>query len=220
MIIWGRCLYLFKQQKIAMILMPILAIAILFGGNAIFGGPKGDVYEGVGQGFSGEIKVKITMAEDEILSIDITEINDTPGLGDTAAQEVAANIVAAQSTEVDTVSGATLSSQGTIEAVENALAGLSLGGGSSMNLELEDGEYEGTGNGFVGDIKLKVLVEGGKVSDIELLDFNDTPGIGDAAAESIIQDIINKQSVEIDGVSGATVSSEGVIQAVKNALEL
>ena len=211
---------MFKQQKIAMILMPILAIAILFGGNAIFGGPKGDVYEGVGQGFSGEIKVKITMAEDEILSIDITEINDTPGLGDTAAQEVAANIVAAQSTEVDTVSGATLSSQGTIEAVENALAGLSLGGGSSMNLELEDGEYEGTGNGFVGDIKLKVLVEGGKVSDIELLDFNDTPGIGDAAAESIIQDIINKQSVEIDGVSGATVSSEGVIQAVKNALEL
>jgi len=108
-----------KKQLVAMIIMPLLAVAILFGASSLT--PKADVYEGVGQGYDGEIKVKVSIIEDQITQIDIIDFNDTPGLGDKAAEAVIENILDTQSTDVDTVSGATLSSEGTIEAVSNAL---------------------------------------------------------------------------------------------------
>ena len=205
-------MYLTKQQKIAAILLPLLAVALLFGGNAIFGGPDSEFYEGVAEGYAGEIKVKVEVAAGEILSIEVVEINDTKGLGDNAANTVTENIVAAQSTEVDIVSGATGSSKGTINAVKAALA--------QAPMTYEDGEYEGVGKGYNGDIKVKVTVANGKMQSIEVVEINDTPNLGDTAANTIADRMIESQSTEVDMVSGATGSSKGTIDAVKNALGL
>ncbi|QUH25323.1 FMN-binding protein [Serpentinicella alkaliphila] len=110
-----------KKQIVAIILMPLLAIGILFGASALNPEAQAEFYEGVGKGYYGDIKVRVGVVEDKIHSIEIVEISDTPGFGDSAAQTVAGRIIEAQSTEVDIVSGATLSSRGTIEAVNNAL---------------------------------------------------------------------------------------------------
>lgn len=199
-----------KQQKIAIVLLPLLALAILFGADTIFGGPKGEFYEGVAEGYNGEIKVKVEVASGEILSIDIIEINDTPGLGDDAARVVADRIIEAQSTEVDTVTNATSSSKGTIKAVEDALA--------KAPRAYTDGSYNGVGKGYAGDIKVQVDVTNGKIQSIEILEINDTEGIGDKAARTVADSIIATQSTEVDTVSNATMSSLGTIQAVKDAL--
>ncbi|KJF26188.1 FMN-binding protein [Clostridium aceticum] len=201
-----------KQQKIAMVILPLLTIAILFGGNIVFGGPESQFLEGVAEGYGGEIKVRVEVAEGEILSVDILEINDTPGLGDNAARRVADSIIEAQSTEVDIVSGATLSSKGLINAVEDALA--------NGPIAYPNGSHEGEAKGYAGDIKVQVNVVSEKIQSIEIVEINDTPGLGDTAADTIKERIIEAQSTEVDVVSGATLSSRGTIEAVRNALGL
>lgn len=108
-----------NKQKIAIVLLPLLALGILFGATLLT--PQAETYEGVGRGYYGDIKVRVSVAEGTITQIDLLEISDTPGIGDNAAQVVIEKIIETQSTDVDVVSGATLSSRGTMEAVEDAL---------------------------------------------------------------------------------------------------
>ena len=80
-------------------------------------------YIGVGKGFHGDVKVKVTMDGDKIAKIEVLEHGDTPGICDMAFNTLPDAIIAANGTAgVDTVANATYSSQGLIEAVNNALA--------------------------------------------------------------------------------------------------
>lgn len=79
-------------------------------------------YIGVGKGFGGDIKVKVTMDGKQIAKIEVLENGETAGIFDKAYPSVTDAIIAAQSTAVDAASGATYSSKGLIEAVNNALA--------------------------------------------------------------------------------------------------
>lgn len=83
-----------------------------------------------------------------------------------------------------------------------------------------DGTYTGAAEGYGGDVEVSVEVKDGKISNIDLVDIsNETPGIGGEAAPKVVQDIIDAQSTEVEAVSGATVTSNGVMTAVKNALD-
>lgn len=84
--------------------------------------------------------------------------------------------------------------------------------------EYNDGVYEGIGNGYKPGIVVKVTVEEGKVASIEIIDDNETPGFSIEPFEIIPQQIIISQSTDVDMVSGATMTSEGVVEAVKDAL--
>lgn len=86
------------------------------------------------------------------------------------------------------------------------------------NAQLKDGVYEGVAEGYIDTIKVSVAVEGGTVTEIEILEENDTPQFFERAKE-IIDEIITNQSLNVDAVSGATYSSAGIINAVTNALE-
>ncbi|MDO4483575.1 MAG: C-GCAxxG-C-C family (seleno)protein [Clostridia bacterium] len=79
-------------------------------------------YIGVAQGFGGETKVKVTMDGDKIAKIEVLSHNDTPGVCDPAYKTIPDAIIAAQSTKVDVASGATVSSNGIMAAVEDALS--------------------------------------------------------------------------------------------------
>lgn len=84
--------------------------------------------------------------------------------------------------------------------------------------QLEDGVYEGSAEGYKSTIKVSATVNNGAVTDIEILEENDTPDFFEHA-EAIIDDVIDEQSLEVDTVSGATYSSSGILNAVNNALE-
>jgi uncharacterized protein with FMN-binding domain len=82
-----------------------------------------------------------------------------------------------------------------------------------------DGTYEGTGKGYKSEIKVKVTVEGGKITDITVVEHGDDPAYFGLASE-ITESIVEKQGTEgVDAVSGATFSSKGILEAVDNALE-
>lgn len=89
---------------------------------------------------------------------------------------------------------------------------------SSESFIYKDGEYTGVGNGFRGETKVSVKVESGKKSNIQILESQDDDKYLDRASE-LINQIIESQSTTVDTVSGATYSSNAIIQAVDNALE-
>lgn len=89
---------------------------------------------------------------------------------------------------------------------------------TSNNL-FNPGTYVGEGQGIGGTIKLEVTVTEDKITDIKVLEHNETPGVSDAAFETIPAKIIEYQSLGVDVVSGATVSSKGILEAITQALE-
>lgn len=93
-------------------------------------------------------------------------------------------------------------------------------GCGSKEAAYKDGSYDGVGKGFKNDIKVSVEVKDGKIEDIKVVDQKETEGLGDNAIEEIIKTVKEKQSTDkVEAVSGATASSNGVIEAINSALE-
>lgn len=88
---------------------------------ALSTGPSG-TYSGSAVGNNGPIKVEVVLEGGEIQSVRITEHTETPGIYDIAAERIPAQIVEHQSLAVDTVTSATNTSQGILDAVEDAIA--------------------------------------------------------------------------------------------------
>ena len=78
--------------------------------------------------------------------------------------------------------------------------------------------FKATEAGHNGDIEATVNFEGDKIASIDLV-HNETEGLGDEAADKIVSEIVDKQSINVDTVSGATVTSTALIEAVKAAIE-
>lgn len=194
------------------------------------------VYKGTGTGYAGDITVAVQIKDKQIVAIDILSSSDDAAFFK-RAQAVIDKIIEGQTLDVDTVSGATYSSRGIISAVKNALTGEKDSGttgqsqsgsgaaaGSSTSVQAvedpsayKDGTYYGTGTGFGGILKVKVEISGGKITSIQIMENQDgSEYISKASA--LINTIIQNQSTNVDTVSGATYSSVGIIQAVRNAL--
>lgn len=82
-----------------------------------------------------------------------------------------------------------------------------------------DGTWEGQADGFGGIIKVSVLVEDGNIKEIKILSADGEDGAYLKMAQEITGDIIEEQSTDVDVVSGATFSSNGIKNAVKQALD-
>ncbi|MBR1865842.1 MAG: FMN-binding protein, partial [Lachnospiraceae bacterium] len=203
-------------------------------------GYKDGTYYGTGTGFGGKIRVKVVVKDGKITDITVVESQDGAEYM-RAASALLKNIIKTQSTNVDTVSGATYSSAGLIEAVRDALkdAGLTEKNDkkdtkkkdkkdkktedtdnteTNQNVTYKDGTYYGTGTGFGGPLKVKVVVTDGKITDIQVIESADDQEYIKAAS-ALLKDIIRTQSTNVDTVSGATYSSKGLIEAVKDALK-
>jgi len=82
-----------------------------------------------------------------------------------------------------------------------------------------NGTYEGSGTGFRGaTTTVSVTVKSGAISDIQTVSYGDDAPYFNRAYNSIVNEILSTQSTEVDAVSGATFSSNGIMEAVKNAL--
>lgn len=84
---------------------------------------------------------------------------------------------------------------------------------------LKENEYLGEGRGIGGAVKVKVTMDGDKISSIEVVSHDETEIISDKAISDLPVSIVEKQSTEVDTISGATVTSKAIIEAVNDALE-
>lgn len=83
-----------------------------------------------------------------------------------------------------------------------------------------DGTYTGTGNGYRGETKVSVTVKGGKITDITVTSHADDDKFFSRAQSGVIAAVLERQSVNVNPVSGATFSSQGILEAVAKALNL
>lgn len=205
---------------------------------------KDGTYYGTGKGFAGTMKVKVDISGGKIASISIVSTKD----GDSyvkSASSLLDTIVEKQSTNVDTVSGATFSSRGIIAAVRSALSqaavsdntdkqgaaeasgngqtdenssGSASEKGTEGTLPYVDGVYYGTAEGYKGDIRVAVVIQDKTLKAILVTEKqDDEPFITNAM--DVLKNMMKKQSADVDTVSGATYSSNGLIGAVKAAFE-
>ncbi|KNF08346.1 FMN-binding domain-containing protein [Gottschalkia purinilytica] len=89
----------------------------------------------------------------------------------------------------------------------------------SSEKSYKDGEYTGEAKGFKSTIKVKVNVKDSKISDVKVISHDDTPSYANKPVEEIPKLIVDKQSTNVDVVSGATITSNGIKDAVNNALK-
>lgn len=184
------------------------------------------IYEGAAEGFGGEVKAVVTITEDGIATVELTGDDETPELGGEALKKLAAAFVEAQSADVDAVSGCTLTSDGAIEAVQAALeqaageADAEEGAdAAAAGAAYKPGTYEGTGNGFGGEIKAVVTVTEAGIESVKLTGDDETPELGGEALEKLADLFTEAQSADVDAVSGCTLTSNGAMEAVKAALD-
>lgn len=108
--------------------------------------------------------------------------------------------------EVNAYNATVLAAQAEAEAASEAEGGYA------------DGTYEGTALGFGDDITVQITIAGGQLTDITVLDASgeDKPYYNQAKA--VLDEMLAAQSTEVDTVSGATLTAEGLINAVADAL--
>lgn len=200
------------------------------------GGYKDGTYQGSGTGFGGTITVQVTVSGGKITAVDILSASGETGSYFASAQGVVSKVLSSQSPNVDAVSGATYSSNGIIQAVQNALS--QAGNSDSAtpaatptptpkpakkpkkdtSVSYKDGVYEGQAESFDGIVTVKVTIKNGKIKKISNTN-TDTPEFFNKAWKTIKSNVISRQSTsEIDTVSGATFSSHGILGALSQAL--
>lgn len=154
--------------------------------------------------FPGKIKVSVVIKNQTIRSINILSNSDDEAFFNRAKEGVTASILAKQSTDVDTVSGATYSSRGIINAVKDALSSSDGEEQTVMakgDFALNDGYYEGTGNGFAGPVKLFIEIKDKSIIGIYIVKTSDDAGFFNRAKEGVTASILEKQSLSVDTVS-------------------
>ena len=204
-------------------------------GNNAEGNFQNGIYTGTGEGYRGKVTVTVKVADGKITELVLDDYADDKSYMERAKNRIFQEMISRQNTDVDTVSGATYSSNGLIEAV-NKVLGNEEGEGKKPEQEesedkqsfieagrfqnLTDGIYTGSADAFRGDVEVQVTVEKQKVTDISILSYCDTEEYFFRAAPAVIEQMKAEQSLNVDAVSGATYSSNGVIHAVANALEI
>ena len=203
--------------------------------NDAGGNFQNGIYTGTGEGYRGKVTVTVKVADGKITELILDDYADDKSYMERAKNRIFQEMISRQNTDVDTVSGATYSSNGLIEAVNKAL-GNEEGEGKKPEQEesedkqsfieagrfqnLTDGIYTGSADAFRGDVEVQVTVEKQKVTDISILSYCDTEEYFFRAAPAVIEQMKAEQSLNVDAVSGATYSSNGIIHAVANALEI
>lgn len=91
--------------------------------------------------------------------------------------------------------------------------------GGSVDVALAEGEYLGVSHsGMGGDLYVKVTMDGDNIAKVEVVDHKETDGISDPAISQIPEAIVAANSAEVDSVSGATITSNAIKEAVADAL--
>ncbi len=203
-------------------------------------------YIGTGNGYGGKTTVQVTVVNGNVSSVKVTDNNDTAAFFG-RAESLCDSIVSKNGVSgIDVVSGATYSSRGILEGAADALK--KAGGTDSVSISLPDpeeedkdkdkdedddssepletgkfpypdGTYLGTGEGNGGPITVSLVISDKTITAAAVLSAEDEDKPYISKAKTILKTLVQKQTTRLDAVSGATNSSNGIIEAVNHALE-
>ena len=193
----------------------LLALILAF---AVFSAWADETYTGTAKGFGGDVTVVLTCKDGIITDVSVTGEMETKEFGGAALPQLATQILEKQGADIDGVAGASVTSAAVRDAAALALREAA-GNADAEPVTVADGVYTGTAMGFMSEVTTDVTLKDGKIEDIAVTSIADTGMIGNTAAAMLADEIVRTQSLAVDSITGATVTSGGVLIAVANALE-
>jgi len=188
------------------------------------------------RGYSGPIEMLMGFnMKGEITGLKILNQSETPGLGAKIMEnwfikqfiKLKADHLSFRKEDpkgkIEAITAATISSRAVLEGAKK-LFGL-YGDFLEYLKKIEilkyvrDGSYTGEAKGFNGWIRVMVSVQSHRLVEIAILQQQEVAEYWSKVKQKIPQEILEKQNMDVDVVSGATYSSKGLVEAVNNALE-
>jgi len=196
-----------------------------------------ETYEATAQGFGGEVKVTLTIENGALTAVTAEGASETTGIGSRAIELLPGTMLATNSVEVDGVAGATVTSTAVLEAAKAALAasGVTLTAQeAAVEQKMTPGTYTGEAFGrwpkgsiegerfgspaIIEATKVEVTVDETSIIDVKVVSCSDTPGFIEPCIERIPAAIVANQSIAVDTVTGATMTSQAILSGVQQAL--
>ena len=185
-------------------------------------------YEVSADGFAGKIVLDVTIGEAGVTAVEVKEHSETPGIGEAALPTLAEAAASTGAFEVDSVAGATFTSNG-FNAALAAAEKMAKGESAEVSTEttVADGTYTATvpslkdteGLAGIGELTVAVTFKDNKIEKIETPAYTDTEIIGGLAFDILAERVIENQSTAVDALSGATVSSNAFKSALNACIE-
>lgn len=215
------------MKKMLVVLLSLCLALTCFSAQAMAAVYQAGTYVAAAEGNNGPVEVSVTFTEDKIASIEVTVHSETPGISDAALMQLPAMIVDAQSLAVDTISGATNSSNAVLVAVKDCVE---QAGGDVSALESADaavayskamtaGTYTAVRHGHHSDVVVEVTVSQDAIESVKILEEGETYNLADGAFTTIPERIVACQTTNVDSITGATYSSKAVCAAVADCIE-
>ncbi len=168
------------------------------------------------------ITATVTVKGHKISAVSVKDNGNTYAQYTSPYTVVPKRIVDAQSTDVDGVTGATYSSDAVKKAVDLALAqarGEKPVPAKNAALGFTPGTYTGSGKGYGGQVQARVTFSETGITDIRVGQQRETAHVGDVAFQTLPARIIAANGLGVDAVTGATMSSFGLKEAVLDAAD-
>ena len=203
----------------------LLALVMCFSMVTVAGAEQ-STYTGTATGFGNQlVTVTVTLEDGKVVGIEVDGSTQSYAMAGIAKEDsvdkVIAGILADGNTDnypIDTVSSATFTTNAIITVVNEALAG---GKEDLSNVEISyiPGTYTGTARGRNGNVSVEVTVSADRIESVTVLPNSESLGVSDLPQVRIPEEIVAYQSLGVDTVSGATITSTAVLNAASNALE-
>ena len=225
-----------KMRAAAAVLAAVLAASVAMPRTGL--AEEAQTFSATEQGCAGEVTVTLTFDGDVLADVTAEGASETPSIGGRALELLPQQMLAANSVEVDGVSGATFTSNAVLAAAAAALeeSGITLEAREvSTEQAMTPGTYYGEAYGYwkkgsiegerfgspavIEPTRVAVTVDETSIISVEVESCSDTPGFIDPCIERIPAAIVENQSIAVDGVTGATMTSQAILSGVTQALE-
>ena len=196
-----------------------------------------ETFAATAKGFGGDVTVALTLENGALIAVTAEGASETNGIGSRAIELMPAAMLAANSVEVDGVAGATVTSTAVLEAAKAALAasGATLTAQeAAIEQKMTPGTYTGEAYGrwpkgsiegerfgspaIIEPTKVEVTVDETSILEVKVVSCSDTPGFIEPCIERIPAAIVANQSIAVDTVTGATMTSQAILSGVQQAL--
>ncbi len=190
--------------------------------------PESKTYTATAPGYGGDVTVTLTLAGTVVQSLNAAGADETAAIGGAAITTLNEAFAALAGTElaklstdsVDAVSGATVTStavKGALKSAINQANGIT----ESEKAPVADSvaTYQAPGNSVTTLVSVEVSLKDGKIAAINVGENAETPSILQTVTENLIPRILESQSIGVDSISGATVTSNAVKDAVAQAID-
>ena len=223
-----------KKRILPLLLAAAITLSACSGGGSSSTGSAGlytaGTFTGEAQGFGGTVTVTITTDENSILTASADGPDETPAIGGAILEDLAAQLVESQSAQIDAVAGATLTSEGVKKATQAAIdAAMGKEAATGEKLAVADGTYTAKtpSYGIMGEMELSVTFQDNRITDITTInagsatqaDEDEYSTIYATVEDCLYPRILESQSLAVDSISGATVSSNAAKTIIADIID-